>query len=326
MARNHLGPSIEGMLRRIPGFAKAADGVATTLHSAVTGGGAPARRVGDVLHGTWLGHPLHALLVGLPLGTWSASALFDLVALVTRSGEATWAADALLTTGVVTAVPAALAGAMDYSAASQEATPEIALHGILNSAALGLFLASLAARRRGRRGTGVLLSYGALTIAAGSAWLGGDLTYRHRVGVNHAEVPDHADGWIAVLDAGDLAAGAARRVMVGGTAVMVYRSAEAVYALGAVCSHAGGPLDEGTVEGHCVKCPWHQSVFDMRDGHVVHGPATMPQARYEARASNGLIQVRRWHEQQASAESPAPEARPGLDDDGMEQEVGGLGI
>jgi nitrite reductase/ring-hydroxylating ferredoxin subunit/uncharacterized membrane protein len=319
----HLGLALDDLLKGIPGFADAASGVARGIHNTVVSGGTPARVVADLLHGTWLGHPLHALLVEIPVGAWSTSALFDLIALATGSREAAWGADALIATGVVAAVPAAMAGAMDYSAAKQEATPAIALHAILNSTSLGLFLASLAARRAGLRGLGVGLSLSALGIAASSAWIGGDLVYRHGIGVNHSPAPSHAEGWIAVLEEGELDIGESRRVLVGGDPVMVHRAPEALYAIGAVCSHAGGPLEEGTVSEGCVECPWHQSVFDLRDGRVVHGPATMPQPAYEARATGGLIEVRRREEHAGSTEAPAPEASSRDDN---EQELGGLGM
>jgi nitrite reductase/ring-hydroxylating ferredoxin subunit len=41
-----------------------------------------------------------------------------------------------------------------------------------------------------------------------------------------------------------------------------------VYAIDSVCSHRGGPLDEGSLNGHDLKCPWHYAVFDVRDGKV----------------------------------------------------------
>jgi nitrite reductase/ring-hydroxylating ferredoxin subunit len=41
-----------------------------------------------------------------------------------------------------------------------------------------------------------------------------------------------------------------------------------VYAIDSVCSHRGGPLDEGTLNGPDLKCPWHYAVFDVRDGKV----------------------------------------------------------
>ena len=84
----------------------------------------------------------------------------------------------------------------------------------------------------------------------------------------------------------------ARRIEIDGTPVLVYRDVEAVYAIGAVCSHDGGPLEQGTIDGACVECPWHQSVFDMRDGHVVHGPATLGQPSYQARIRDRQIEIR----------------------------------
>lgn len=95
-----------------------------------------------------------------------------------------------------------------------------------------------------------------------------------------------------MLPQNEIAEYEARRVEIDGAPVLLYRDVEAVYAIGAVCSHAGGPLEEGTFDGHCVECPWHQSVFDLRNGHVVHGPATISQPSYQARIRNGQIEVR----------------------------------
>ena len=91
---------------------------------------------------------------------------------------------------------------------------------------------------------------------------------------------------------GDLAEGRRRRVELEGKAVLLYRHEGEVQAIGAVCSHQGGPLDEGEFDGNCVTCPWHQSVFDLRDGAVVHGPATYPQTAFEVRERGGRIEVR----------------------------------
>ena len=55
----------------------------------------------------------------------------------------------------------------------------------------------------------------------------------------------------------------------------------------------GGPLQEGKIENGCVTCPWHGSTFKLADGTVVRGPATRPQPAYEARISEGQVQVRR---------------------------------
>ena len=41
-----------------------------------------------------------------------------------------------------------------------------------------------------------------------------------------------------------------------------------VYAIDEICTHEGGPLDEGELNGYDLKCPWHYAVFDVRNGKV----------------------------------------------------------
>jgi nitrite reductase/ring-hydroxylating ferredoxin subunit/uncharacterized membrane protein len=291
-AAPHLGMNVERLLKAVPGLEDAALAVSRGIHGAVLRGGDKTRAIADALHGTWIGHPLHPLLVTIPIGAWSLAGLYDLVAVVGRSEGAGRTADSLIAIGVVAAVPTAMSGMADYSAIKKDAAAEGLTHAALNSAALTLYLLSLGARAGGRRGAGVLLSTLALGLTGASGWLGAELIYRHRVGVNHSPEPDHVHGWVAVLGEDELAVGESRRVSVGAAPVLVHRGPEGVYAIGAVCAHAGGPLEEGAVYGTCVECPWHQSVFDLRDGRVVHGPATQPQPRYETRVLNGLIQVR----------------------------------
>jgi nitrite reductase/ring-hydroxylating ferredoxin subunit/uncharacterized membrane protein len=308
-AAPHLGENLEQLLKAIPGYNKAAQQASVAIHNLVLGGGEVTRTLADLLHGTWLGHSLHAVLVELPVGSWTAAGLFDALHLATGSRNAAWTADALLALGVGTAVPAAVAGMADYSAIREDAAAEAALHGTLNSIALGLFLLSLADRRNGNRGRGTVTSFAGLGVVVASAWLGGDMVYRRRVGVNFNEPPEQSKGWIAVLNDDELAEGESRRVVIGDDAVMLYRDASGIYAIGAICSHAGGPLEEGTVSDLCVECPWHHSVFSLRDGAVVHGPATVPQASYVTRMVNGLIEVR-WLK---AGEAP-PESVDGQDE------------
>jgi nitrite reductase/ring-hydroxylating ferredoxin subunit len=145
-----------------------------------------------------------------------------------------------------------------------------------------LFAASYASRRSGRDGRLLALAGGAALGAAG--YLGGRLAADH----------DGAEGdWSDVLAADDLAEDAPRLVEADGTAVMVVRHDGAVYALSDHCSHLGGPLHEGTVRDCTITCPWHESVFDLRDGALVHGPAAYPQPAWDARARAGRIEVRR---------------------------------
>jgi len=283
---------IHSIMDRIPGFNQAARSAARALHQAVLKGGKPVRKLADLLHGTWLGHPLHPMLTDVTLGAWMYASLLDLVALVTRSKKAEHIGDALAAVGVASAVPTALAGTADYSGIKRGAAPLAALHALLNAEALIYYSLSLLARRQDQRLRATILSQFGLGTVMLSGYLGGSLSFKHRVGVNHAPKPSGPQEWTAVLSEDDLPEHQPRRVEVEGSPVLLYRYGGTVYAIGAVCAHAGGPLDEGTFDGTCVQCPWHDSVFDMRDGSLVHGPSTYAQPGYRARIINGQIEVR----------------------------------
>ena len=91
-----------------------------------------------------------------------------------------------------------------------------------------------------------------------------------------------------------LAEGKPTRVEAGGAPVLLFRSSAGIQAVGARCSHAGGPLEEGEVDAVActVECPWHHSVFRFENGEIEQGPATAPQPAFEARVSDGKVEVR----------------------------------
>ena len=64
------------------------------------------------------------------------------------------------------------------------------------------------------------------------------------------------------------------------------------YAIGNVCTHQGGPLAEGTLEGYEVECPWHGSKFDIRTGKVTKPPANRPESTYEVKVDGNNILIR----------------------------------
>jgi NADPH-dependent 2,4-dienoyl-CoA reductase/sulfur reductase-like enzyme/nitrite reductase/ring-hydroxylating ferredoxin subunit len=77
---------------------------------------------------------------------------------------------------------------------------------------------------------------------------------------------------------------------IDGEKVVVVRSGGQVHAVGATCTHYGGPLNEGIVEGGRIHCPWHHACFDLATGKA-HGPALAPIACYDVKLENGTIRV-----------------------------------
>lgn len=266
--------------------------VKVSLHKAILSAGEAGRTLADLLHGKWLGHPLHPVLTDITLGAWFSGVVLDIAGLITRRHRMSEAADTLIKLGTVSAVPTALAGMTDYSAIKQDAVEYGAAHALLNSTALGLFALSIRARRNRERDTGVALALGGLGISMLSAWLGGEMVYRLRVGVDHAKRASRHEAWTPVLSAVLLAEGEARRIELESEPVLLYRHNGEIFAIGAVCAHAGGPLEEGHFDGYCVTCPWHDSVYDLRDGSVVHGPSTYDLPHYQVRVINGQIELR----------------------------------
>jgi nitrite reductase/ring-hydroxylating ferredoxin subunit len=127
-----------------------------------------------------------------------------------------------------------------------------------------------------------------LGAAAGSLFAAGYL-----VGRRASTSVDTTEAWTSVLGEHELADGGMRCVTADGTAVMLARVGEHLYALTNSCSHRGASLHEGRIDGLTVVCPWHESVFDLRDGALIHGPAAHPQSAWDARVRAGRIEVRR---------------------------------
>jgi nitrite reductase/ring-hydroxylating ferredoxin subunit len=84
-----------------------------------------------------------------------------------------------------------------------------------------------------------------------------------------------------------------KEVEVAGQKVCVINVDGKFYAIDNVCTHEGGPLAEGTLEGYEVECPWHGSRFDVRTGEVINPPAETPQPLYEVKVEDNNILVRK---------------------------------
>jgi nitrite reductase/ring-hydroxylating ferredoxin subunit len=247
----------------------------------------------DVLHGTWLGHPLHPILAMVPVGTWLSAGILDLVP-PTRP-----AATALIGTGVAASLPAALAGAADWSEQDDAVRRLGALHAVANVAALGLYVGSLVARGKGNGTLGRALAYSGLGLASGSAAIGGHMSYAQSSGANHSVVDARqlTTDWIDLGPLDDLPEGRPTlRTGEGQGApvpLAVVRRGLQVDAFLSACAHVGGPLAEGTVEevrgADCLVCPWHGSAFDLADGQPRRGPTASAQEKLEIKFEAGRV-------------------------------------
>jgi ferredoxin-NADP reductase/nitrite reductase/ring-hydroxylating ferredoxin subunit len=65
------------------------------------------------------------------------------------------------------------------------------------------------------------------------------------------------------------------------------------YAIGSICTHEGGPLADGTLEGYEIECPWHGSKFDVRTGEVKNPPASEPEPRYEVKVDGTNLLIKK---------------------------------
>lgn len=245
----------------------------------------------DVLSGTWLGHTLHPLLTDIPIGSFTSATVVDMIG----GDESSKAAELLTLLGLASAVPTAAAGAADWSETYGEDVRTGLVHAVSNVIGLAFYALTLQARRRGDRGRAVVLGLAGMSSMTVGGYLGGYLSYTRGVGVNNAFFQHHPDDWVAVMDETALPEGKPVRVEVEDATVLLYRRGEDVFAISNRCTHAGGPLDEGNIDERActVECPWHQSVFRLQDGTVVHGPASVPQVAYDVRRMGGKVEVRR---------------------------------
>ncbi|WP_285733196.1 Rieske 2Fe-2S domain-containing protein [Nocardiopsis sp. ATB16-24] len=249
----------------------------------------PKGTVRDVLHGVQLGHPLHPILVQMPIGTWMAAVLLDML-----PGDHRRSAHTLVNVGLLAALPAAVSGLADWSQQHERQQRVGVVHAATNGVGSVLFGASSVARARGRQGWGKFLALAGMGVVGLSGSLGGHIAYYRAGGANSADhladlVPDgsHDIGPLNGFPDGGL--GGAE---VNGVPVVVARTGDSVNALLGTCPHMGAPLADGERVDGCVRCPWHGSEFRLEDGTVVHGPATAALEPLESSVVNGRVMVR----------------------------------
>ncbi len=247
----------------------------------------------NFLHGTWLGHPLHVILTDVPIGAWTAAIAFDALESMTGRRAYGVAADAAVTVGLVGAIGAATTGLTDWQDIDPPARRIGLVHGLLNIASATLFGGSLLARKRGSRSNGRNLAALGYAVSSMAAYLGGNLVYEQKIGVDHTAPEKLPDDFVRVAADSDVPPRKPVRVEHDGTPILLVRQGSQIYALAETCAHLGGPLSEGKLEDDTISCPWHASRYSLRDGHVIDGPSVHPQPCLETRVVNGQIEVRK---------------------------------
>jgi nitrite reductase/ring-hydroxylating ferredoxin subunit len=102
-----------------------------------------------------------------------------------------------------------------------------------------------------------------------------------------------AEEFVKIADTKDIPPSQMKAVEVAGEKICVANIEGKYYAIGNVCTHVGGPLAEGTLEGYEVECPWHGSKFDVRTGEVKRSPATRSEPTYELKVDGNNILIRK---------------------------------
>ncbi|MFG3702560.1 Rieske 2Fe-2S domain-containing protein [Micromonospora sp. NPDC047620] len=250
------------------------------------------RRVRDLLHGVWLGHPLHPAMVQVPVGAWLSTAVLDLMPGQRR------AATTLCVVGTVSALPAAIAGLNDWAALARDQRRIGLVHAASNSVGLLFYAGSVAARMTGRHNLGRTLGFFGLSAASMGAYIGGHLAYKQGAQVNQSisELHRMSDGWHSIADMSALPQRKLITREIDDVSVILYRHGDDVTVMLERCPHQSGPLGKGEVQeidGHaCVVCPWHGSTFRLNGGEVVHGPSGNDQQVLPTRIVNGMLETR----------------------------------
>ena len=96
---------------------------------------------------------------------------------------------------------------------------------------------------------------------------------------------------IKVAETKEVPPGTGKAVEAGGRKIALFNSSGTYYAIDDTCTHRGGPLSDGAVEGTVVTCPWHGATFDITTGGVLGPPAAGGVAHYNVQVDGTDIKV-----------------------------------
>jgi nitrite reductase/ring-hydroxylating ferredoxin subunit len=255
--------------------------------------GRPGKLLQDFLNGSWLGHSLHPVVVDVVVGGSTAAVLLQVL---------TWLGVADLRVAILwllaltwlAGLSAIVTGLTDFKdTATGDERHVVGLHGLINIVATAVFIAAFLALLVKADPLAGLLMLGGYVVLSVGAFIGGHVVFKYGYMVNHNAFSSgkKAKEYTAVLPVADLAEATPTKAMLGPTALVLVRRGDLVSALKETCSHAGGPLSQGTLAGDTIVCPWHGSAYRLVDGAVRHGPSATRQVAYRARIAGDQVEV-----------------------------------
>jgi nitrite reductase/ring-hydroxylating ferredoxin subunit/uncharacterized membrane protein len=237
------------------------------------------------------------MLIVYPFAFLTGAFGFNLAAAASRNRELRTVADHLVPAGIAAGLVAAVPGVIDYLNVvppKSSGKERAAKHGLLNTAALGLFATSWLLRRSRQAERMPLVIQGvASALMAMAGYMGGTLVFRNQIGVDHRyanagkwqeETRPDAQSTELASAAAPLVVNQMKLVHSGDTRIVVARTEEGIAAFDDRCTHRGGPLSDGALICGTVQCPWHGSQFDVQTGEVKCGPAKEPIETYRTGA------------------------------------------
>jgi glycine betaine catabolism B len=102
-----------------------------------------------------------------------------------------------------------------------------------------------------------------------------------------------SEDFVKVASTNDIHPSQMKEIQLDGEIICLVNVDGKYYAIGNICTHEGGPLADGTLDGYEVECPWHNSKFDVRTGEVKEPPATEPETTYQVKVDGDSILIKK---------------------------------
>jgi uncharacterized membrane protein/nitrite reductase/ring-hydroxylating ferredoxin subunit len=249
------------------------------------------------------GHPLHPILVALPIAFFIGTLVFDVLGYFTSNDNYWITGYYLEIAGIASAVLAAIPGIVDYASVvppNSSAKKRATKHGILNVLLLLIFgFVWFYRRSEDASATTILIGevIGVILLSF-SGWLGGTLVHRNQIGIDHRfanagkwkeKYFQEDKGRIEVCKSNELSTDQMMLLHVKDKRIVLGKSETGYLAFDDACTHRGASLADGVMICGTVQCPWHGSQFDCKTGMVKAGPAKESIATYKVEDADGKV-------------------------------------